>query len=274
MAPTTVRQVFHCSYTRWTNPNGAFVLHLTNIMLFIHQHMDQPGLCGSRNWLPFQSTMDVQNHSDFGLRFRKGGSGGTAAQVMNEEGCGIFPYIEPHVIHWPINGSGPCHTGEAWSNWTANISGCATWSEVNQSVMDCIANPATHNTSATSGPLPILCNEIESSALYGPSRERWFYRPENVPWNQGAMLYPALNTHSSGSSKPCCTAQAKSKVFMPVQPKETTLSQESTSTRRRVRSPVPAELQARALQHKATACMGRPWRSCCPQRPRLSRLFD
>ena len=103
------------------------------------------------NWLPFQSTVDVQNHSDFGFAFQEGGSGGTAAQLMNEEGCGIFPYIEPHVIHWPINGSGPCHTGEAWSNWTANVSGCASWSEVNQSVMDCVAHPAAHNTSATSG---------------------------------------------------------------------------------------------------------------------------
>lgn len=146
------------------------------------------------NWLPFQSTVDIQNHSDFGFVFQEGGSGGTAAQIMNTEGCGIFPYIEPHVIHWPINGSGPCHTGESWSNWTANISGCATWSEVYQSVIDCVAHPAAYNTSATGGALPILCNEIDSSALFGPSRERWFFRPENVPWNQGAMLYPALNT--------------------------------------------------------------------------------
>eukprot|EP01043_Picozoa_sp_COSAG02_P045844 COSAG02_NODE_4232_length_5607_cov_1.383805_2_plen_622_part_00 len=162
----------------------------------IHPSVYGPSLTvrNQGNWLPFQSTVDVQNHSDFGFAFQEGGSGGTAAQTMNAEGCGIFPYIEPHVIHWPINGSGPCHTGEAWSNWTANTSGCVRWSELNQSVMDCVAHPATYNTSATGGALPILCNEIDSSALYGPSRERWFFRPENVPWNQGAMLYPALNT--------------------------------------------------------------------------------
>jgi hypothetical protein len=123
-----------------------------------------------------------------------GGAGMARRRLMNREGTGIFPYIEPHVIHWPINGSGPCHTAEAWSNWTANTSGCVTWAQLNRSVMSCVADPAAHNASATGGPLPVLCNEIVSSALYGPSRRRWFYRPENVPWNQGAMVYPALNT--------------------------------------------------------------------------------
>jgi hypothetical protein len=31
------------------------------------------------NWLPFQATVDVQNHSDFGFAFQEGGSGGDAA---------------------------------------------------------------------------------------------------------------------------------------------------------------------------------------------------
>ena len=53
-------------------------------------------------------------------------------------------------------------------------------------VYGCVNNPAAYNTSATGGALPTLCNEIVSSALYGPSRERWFFRPENAPWNNGA----------------------------------------------------------------------------------------
>jgi hypothetical protein len=67
------------------------------------------------NWLPFMSTTDVANYTDFGFKFQEGGSGGAAARTMNSDGCGIYPYIEPHVIHWPVNHSGPCHTRELWT---------------------------------------------------------------------------------------------------------------------------------------------------------------
>ena len=50
--------------------------------------------------LPFASTTDVQNYSDFGFRFQEGGSGGDAARTMNRDGCGIFPYIEPHAVSY------------------------------------------------------------------------------------------------------------------------------------------------------------------------------
>jgi hypothetical protein len=42
--------------------------------------------------------------------------------------------------------------------------------------MDCVARPEKYNRTATAS-LIVLCNEIAASALYGPDRERWFYRP-------------------------------------------------------------------------------------------------
>ena len=112
---------------------------------------------------------------------------------MNRDGCGIFPYIEPHVIHWPVNGTWPtgCHTNEGWG--PENISGCVTYEQLNASVTDCVRHPQKYNRTATAN-LIVLCNEIAASALFGPDRERWFFRPENAPWNEGAMLYPGLNT--------------------------------------------------------------------------------
>jgi hypothetical protein len=43
------------------------------------------------NWLPFMSTMAVENYSDFGFKYQEGGSGGDAARTMNKDGCGIYP---------------------------------------------------------------------------------------------------------------------------------------------------------------------------------------
>ena len=43
------------------------------------------------NWLPFMSTMAVENYSDFGFKYQEGGSGGDAARTMNKDSCGIYP---------------------------------------------------------------------------------------------------------------------------------------------------------------------------------------
>ena len=201
--------------------------------LFPKAYGDAMTVIDQGNWLPFQSTVDIQNYSDFGFRFQEGGSGGAAARTMNTDGCGIYPYIEPHVIHWPVNHSGPCHTDEGHGR---NTSGCVTWAELNASVQDCVAHPKKYNKSSTSGGMATICNEIASSALYGPSRERWFFRPESectmregccwhglfrhqmfcfvplcgliaagavadVPWNEGAMVYPGLNTKLMADSR-------------------------------------------------------------------------
>ena len=57
------------------------------------------------NWLPFSSTDTIERSGDFGFAFQEGGSAGAAARKMNRDGVGIFPYLEPHVMHWPINKS-------------------------------------------------------------------------------------------------------------------------------------------------------------------------
>jgi len=68
---------------------------------------------------------------------------------MNAHGVGIYPYIEPHILHWPLPKGM-----------------LATWENINHTVMDCVANPEKYkHCSGDGNDCRGLCKMIAENAV-------------------------------------------------------------------------------------------------------------
>lgn len=55
------------------------------------------------NWLVAVSNLNsIENFTDFGFRFDEGGGTAAECKTLSSNGVGIFPYIEPHLVHWTL----------------------------------------------------------------------------------------------------------------------------------------------------------------------------
>ena len=55
------------------------------------------------NWLVAVGNIStIENVSDFGFKFEEGGGSTSECQALNEANIGVFPYIEPHLVHWRL----------------------------------------------------------------------------------------------------------------------------------------------------------------------------
>jgi hypothetical protein len=55
------------------------------------------------NWLvAVRNISAIDNISDFGFKFEEGGGTEDECQKLNEAKIGVFPYIEPHLVHWSL----------------------------------------------------------------------------------------------------------------------------------------------------------------------------
>ena len=131
-----------------------------------HQVRDQ-GL-----WLPFISNITaIENVSDFGFRYQEGGGDPTDCKILNQNNILIFPYIEPHLVHWPL----PPHTP-------------LDDAHVEASIADCVNNPDKYPPQQKRD-----CVAVQRYAARDLSG-KYLWVPEVAPWNVGVMFSLDINS--------------------------------------------------------------------------------
>ena len=119
-------------------------------------------------WLVGNSNVDsIENHSDFGFKFDEGGGSPAECRMASAAGIGVFPYIEPHLIHWALpKGS------------------TVDYPHILASVHSCMANATcTQRGKAKS---VLSAGVVDSTGQY-----RW--RTEDAAWNFGCVFWVDLD---------------------------------------------------------------------------------
>jgi hypothetical protein len=135
------------------------------------------------NWLVAVSNISaVENHSDFGFKFDEGGGSANECRVLNEAQIGVFPYIEPHLVHWSL----PRNSTIDYQHIMASLRACAA------SVNECMpgATQPSQRAEAQAKALSVLSTGVmDASGHY-----RW--RPEDAEWNYGCVFWVDLDPQS------------------------------------------------------------------------------
>lgn len=132
-------------------------------------------------WLVAVGDVDtVENHSDFGFKFDEGGGSPADCRSNVKAGVGIFPYIEPHLVHWTLPRSTPID-----------------YEHIMASVHACVANTTCTQLSKARSVL---------SAGVLDALGRYRFRSEDAAWNFGCVFWVDLD--------PACLADPHSPVAL------------------------------------------------------------
>ena len=137
------------------------------------------------NWLVAVSNISaVENRSDFGFKFDEGSGGGSAeeCQALNEAQIGVFPCIEPHLVHWSL----PRNSAIDYKRIMASLRACAA------SVNEC-RHEATQPWKGAEARAKAL-SVLSTGVMDASGRYRW--RPEHAEWNYGCVLWVDLDPES------------------------------------------------------------------------------
>jgi hypothetical protein len=86
----------------------------------------------------------------------------------------------------------------------------ATWPNINQTVLDCVAHPEKYtHCSGDGNDCRRLCKMIAENAVVD-SNGQWVFQVEHAEWNEGALLYADLNPSTLGDSTSRATAELES----------------------------------------------------------------
>ena len=119
-------------------------------------------------WMvPTLNLSAIANHSDFGFRFDEGGGSASECRQLSGEGVDIFPYIEPHLVHWSL----PRNSTIDYEHILASINACSSSSSCTQ--------------------LGKARAILKAGVLDAHGQLRW--RPEDAAWNFGAVLWVDLD---------------------------------------------------------------------------------
>ena len=121
-------------------------------------------------WVTCVHISTLDRWEDFGITFAEVGCDGynvSEYHFMNDNQIMVFPYIEPHLIHFPL---------------PKGVS--ATWENINKTVTTCAAD--------AQAPCHRAGKMIVDDAVVG-SDGRWVYGAEHDPWNDGAMFIAGLD---------------------------------------------------------------------------------
>ena len=143
-------------------------------------------------WMPFKSDFSTieGGWEDFGIKFQEGGGATKDERYMNAHGVGIYPYVEPHILHWPLPKGM-----------------LATWENINHTVMDCVANPDKYkHCSGDGNDCRGLCKMIAENAVVD-NTGKWIFIVEHAEWNEGALLYADLNPTTLNDPSSRATAE-------------------------------------------------------------------
>jgi hypothetical protein len=119
-------------------------------------------------WLVGNSNVSsIENHSDFAFKFDEGGGSPADCKAASAAGIGVFPYIEPHLIHWTLPRSSP-----------------VDYHHIMASVHACMANVTCTQRSRAESVLS--AGVMDSAGQY-----RW--RTEDAAWNFGCVFWVDLD---------------------------------------------------------------------------------
>lgn len=139
------------------------------------------------NWLPFLSDISaIENVSDFGIRYQEGAGDPKSCQNLNQNDILIFPYIEPHLVHWPLPPDTPIDQAH-----------------VEASIADCVLHPDSYPTTQQ-----VDCVAVSKyGARDALGHLRWIV--ERAPWNVGAMFSLDINAAFATDPASRCAGQLR-----------------------------------------------------------------
>jgi len=112
----------------------------------------------------------IPKWEDFGIAYAEESFPYNASQSiwMNAQGIGIYPYIEPPMLHWPL----PAGSSQDWP-------------AVNASVTECAAGLGRCTTAAARCAAEAIASSATVDLRSGSAH--WIYAKETEPWNYGAV---------------------------------------------------------------------------------------